>query len=104
LGGKILDRSSNPLPGATVLIVGTRNGVNSNESGDYFFNQIPNGKIKIQVSFVGFQTKIVDFEIQSGNNALDIMLESETVKLEAVSVTAQKREQQIIDVPITMTF
>ena len=102
LGGKILDGNHTPLPGATVLISGTRNGVNSNESGDYFYNQIPPGKIKIQASFVGFQTKIVDFEVQSGFNSLDITLEFEIVKLEAVSVTSQKREQQIINVPITM--
>jgi outer membrane receptor protein involved in Fe transport len=102
LSGKILDSDNAPLPGATVLIPGTRNGVNSNESGDYFFNQIPQGKIKIQASFVGFQTKIVDFEVQPGKNSLDIVLEFETIKLEAVSVTAQKREQQIIDVPIIM--
>jgi outer membrane receptor protein involved in Fe transport len=102
LSGKIIDSNNAPLPGATVLILGTRNGVNSNESGDYYFTQIPHGKTKIQASFVGFQTRIVDFEVQPGKNSLNIVLEFETIKLEPVSVTAQKREQQIIDVPITM--
>jgi len=102
LSGKILDSNNVPLPGATVLIAGTRYGVNSNESGDYFFNQIQQGKIRVQASFVGFQTKIVDFEVQPGKNSLDIILDFETVKLEPVSITAQKREQQIIDVPITL--
>ena len=100
---KYVDSDNAPLPGATILIAGTRNGVNSNESGDYFFNHLPQGKIKIQASFVGFQTKIIDFEVQPGKNSLDIILEFETVKLEAVSVTAQKRDQQIIDVPITIS-
>lgn len=103
LSGKILDGNNAPLAGATVLIVGTRNGLNSNESGDYYFKQIPEGRIKIQVSFVGFQTKIIEFEVQSRKNSLDIVLESAAVKLETVSVSAQKREQQIIDVPITMS-
>ncbi len=103
LGGKILDGNNVPLAGATILIVGTRNGLNSNESGDYYFKQIPEGRIKIQVSFVGFQTKIIEFDVQPGRNSLDIVLEFADVKLETVSVSAQKREQQVIDVPITMS-
>ena len=47
LGGKILDENNMPLAGATIIIVGTRNGLNSNESGDYYFKQIPEGRIKI---------------------------------------------------------
>ena len=102
VGGKILDTNNIPLSGATLFIVGTGKGINSNESGYYFFSRIPEGKIKIQASYVGFQTRVIDFDVQPGKNSLDIVLESEAVKLEPVSVTAQKREQQVIDVPITM--
>ena len=56
LHGKILDTDKNILPGASVIIVGTKYGVNANEAGEYLFDQIPAGNIKVQVSFVGFKT------------------------------------------------
>ena len=41
LQGKILDSDKNVLPGATVVIVGTKYGVNANESGEFLFDKIP---------------------------------------------------------------
>ncbi|MBK8881786.1 MAG: TonB-dependent receptor [Bacteroidales bacterium] len=103
LHGKILDTDKNILPGASLIIVGTKYGVNANESGDYLFDKIADGKIKIQVSFIGFKTLITEFDVQPGRNDLDLTLESDNVKLEGVTVTSQKREQQVLDVPITMS-
>ncbi len=48
--GKILDKHNNVLPGANIIIVGTKYGVNSNEAGEYLFDQIPYGKSKVQAS------------------------------------------------------
>lgn len=103
LHGKILDSGKNIMPGASITIAGTRYGVNANESGDYLFDQIPVGKITIEASFVGFKTFITDFDVQPGQNYLDLTLVNNEVKLEGVTVTSQKREQQILDVPITMS-
>jgi iron complex outermembrane receptor protein len=102
LHGKILDSDNHILPGASVIIVGSNSGVNANEAGEYLFNQLPEGNTTIQASFVGYKTKTVDFVVQSGQNKLDFTFESEEIKLDAVTVTSQKRDQQIIDVPITM--
>src|ERR1035437_2604074 len=103
LHGKIMDSNNKILPGASVIIVGTKYGVNSNEAGEYLFDQIPTGKLKVQVSFVGFKTITTDFDVQPGQNYLDLTLVNEDIKLEGVTVTSQKREQQILDVPITMS-
>ncbi len=103
LHGKIVDADNKPLPGATITMTGTKYGVNANEEGEYLLDQIPAGKLKIQASFVGFKSVTADFDVQPGRNNLDIKMESEDVKLEGVTVTSQKREQQILDVPITMS-
>jgi iron complex outermembrane receptor protein len=103
LQGKILDSNKNSLPGASVIIAGTTYGVNANEAGEYFFDKIPAGKLKVQASFIGFKTLIVDYEVQPGQNNLDLTLDYSEIKLEGVTVTSQKREQQILDVPITMS-
>ena len=103
LHGQILDSNKNILPGANVIIAGTKYGVNANEAGEYLFDQIPTGKLKVQVSFVGFKTITVDYDVQTGQNYLNLTLESDDIKLDGITVTSQKREQQILDVPISMS-
>jgi hypothetical protein len=103
LHGKILDSDKNILPGASVIIVGTKFGVNANEAGEYLLDQIPKGLLKVQVSFVGYKAVIIDFDVQPGQNTLDVILDFSDIKLEGVTVTSQKREQQVLDVPITLS-
>jgi iron complex outermembrane recepter protein len=103
LQGKILNGNKNILPGANVVIVGTKYGVNANEAGEYLFDHIPTGKLKVQVSFVGFKTITTDFDVQPGQNNLDLTLDINDIKLAGVTVTSQRREQQVLDVPITMS-
>ena len=103
LHGKILDENKNLLPGASVIIVGTFYVANVNETGEYLFSEVPTGKISLRASFVGYKKLSIDFEIKPGENQLDLTLENNTIQLEAVSVTSQKREQQILDVPITIS-
>jgi iron complex outermembrane receptor protein len=102
LQGKILDENQNALPGASVIIIGTKYGVNANASGDYLFTHIPAGDVQVQASYVGFNTLIVDYRINPGDNVLNLTLNSKGITLEGVTVTSQKREQQVLDVPITM--
>jgi outer membrane receptor protein involved in Fe transport len=103
LHGKILDSDQNALSGASLVIVGTRYGVSANEASEYLFDKLPSGKIKVQVSFVGFKTLTKEIDVQPGENYLDFTLESENIHLNSVTVTSQKRDQQILDVPITMS-
>jgi outer membrane receptor protein involved in Fe transport len=103
LRGKVQDSENNILPGASVIVVGTKYGVNANEDGEYLLDQVPQGKITIQTSYVGYQTRTIDFEVQAGENTLNFNFEKADVKLAGITVTSQKREQQMIDVPITMS-
>lgn len=102
LHGKITGSDQNALAGASIIVAGTNSGVNANEEGEYRFDKISTGKLNIQVSFVGYKTITKEVDIKSGENILDVTLESENVKLEGITVTSQKREQQVLDVPITM--
>ncbi len=82
--------------------MGTKAGVNANEAGEYRFDKVPAGKVSVQVSFVGYKTLTKEVDIKAGENTLDFILENENISLNSVTVTSQKREQQILDVPITM--
>lgn len=103
LRGKIRDADDNLLPGAHVTVLGTKKSVHANEDGEYFFYGLEQGITRIQVSFVGFKTKSVDFHLQTGNNYLNFTLDEDNIRLDEISVTSQKRNQQILDVPITIS-
>lgn len=103
LRGKIRDADENLLPGAHVTVLGTNKSVHANEDGEYFFYGLEQGITRVQVSFVGFRTKSVDFHLQTGNNYLNFTLDEDNIRLDEISVTSQKRNQQILDVPITLS-
>ena len=102
LRGKVQDVDNNIVTGANIVIAGTKYGANSNEAGEYLLTQIPAGKVKIRASFMGYETQIVEFDVKPGQNSLNFIFGKEDIKLDAVVVTSQKREQQILDVPIIM--
>ncbi|MBK6282788.1 MAG: carboxypeptidase-like regulatory domain-containing protein [Draconibacterium sp.] len=103
LRGSVYDEDENPVAGASVTIDGTIKGVNTNEVGEFIIENLVTGKARIRVSFVGFETHTTDLEIRNGQNYKDIMLTKDNIHLEPVTVFAQKREQQILDVPAAIS-
>lgn len=99
LHGTVKNIEQQPLQGASVIVAGTRFGINTNEDGQYILTGLPAGMISIMVSYVGYQTSIIDFNLQVGNNYVNFTLESDDIALEAITVTSQHREQQKLDIP-----
>ena len=74
--GRVVDDQGIPLPGATILVVETSDGVITDFDGN--FSLETNEAVTLQISFVGFDTQVVDanpgdtLEIQlTPSNALD---------------------------------
>jgi TonB-linked SusC/RagA family outer membrane protein len=82
--GKVTDGSGAPLPGANVLVVGTKRGTVTGPQGK-FSVKAEAGDKALRVSFVGFETKKVN--LQSGQNNYNITLK-EAGQLDEVVVTA----------------
>ena len=103
LKGRITDNENHILPGASVVIEGTQSGVSANEKGEYLFSRLGTGRINLQVSYVGYETATAGIEITQGENHFDVTLEKQDISITGVTVNSQKREQQLIDVPVTMS-
>lgn len=83
-----------PLPGASVLVKGTQTGTTTDFNGKYSLN-IPSDAQTLVISFVGMKQMEVAV---AGRSIIDAELESETVGLEEVVVTAigiKKSEKSI---------
>jgi hypothetical protein len=82
--GRITDEKGNAVPGATVMIKGTRSGTTTDNNGFYSIN-VPSGNNMIVISSVGMETT----EVAASTNGLqNITLNSDTKALSEVVVTA----------------
>jgi hypothetical protein len=91
LVGKVTDKENGEeLIGASVVIVGTSQGVKTNIDGEFTLNVKP-GKIDLRVSYVGYQTRTVKgIEVKAGQvNRVDIQLRAEAAQAEEIVVQAE---------------
>lgn len=101
--GKVVNSKNEPMRGASIVVKGSNLGVNTNENGEFFMNKLPSGTVSLIVSFVGYETQVVVVNLVEVNNELNVTLNRNNVVLEPVTITSQHREQQILDIPATIT-
>jgi iron complex outermembrane recepter protein len=85
--GKILDQGNLPLPGATIYIPDLNKGTISNSSGTYELANLPNGKIKIQFSFIGYTNHIETIDLKGETREINITLYQSTIEAGEVVIT-----------------
>lgn len=83
--GKVTDGSSlEPLPGANIVIKGTTTGTITNSSGEFSLN-VPSNKGTILISFVGYETKSVNYDLARTSD-LNVILESESLSVDDIVI------------------
>ncbi|RIH66620.1 TonB-dependent receptor [Mariniphaga sediminis] len=100
--GLVRDAAKAPISGACVEIEGLKRLVHTNEFGQFMISNLPGQRLRIKVSCLGYQTKTIDYMFQAGYNDHYIALDRGPVPLESAFSTAQKREQQIPDLPAAL--
>ena len=91
--GRGVDEIGNPIPGATVLIQGTTQGVATDADGRYTINTRPEDALR--VSFIGYKTEVVPLK---GKTKLNVRLNPTAENIEEVTVVAfgeQKKESVV---------
>ncbi len=96
--GAITDTDSKlPLIGAIVKVQGSNPiiGATTDENGEFRLEKIPVGRISLELSFSGYETKIIpDIEVNSGKeNVLNFTLQESIQKLDEVNITANNKEK-----------
>jgi len=85
--GKIMDQDSIKLPGAIVFIPDLNKGTVSDSSGFFELTDLPDGKIKIQFSYVGYISQIETRELSGENIKLNIILRQSTIEAGEIVVS-----------------
>ncbi|MCR4437471.1 MAG: TonB-dependent receptor [bacterium] len=91
LYGVVTDSASTkPLVGANVFLVGTAFGSSTNLDGHFSISRLPPGQYTLRVSYIGYKTKNIPVQVQSGQSyRIDAALVVDVLEGQAIVVTAQ---------------
>ncbi|MEL6616347.1 MAG: carboxypeptidase-like regulatory domain-containing protein, partial [Bacteroidota bacterium] len=85
--GTVTDETGAPLPGATVLIVGSSTGDATDLDGRYTFASAQTGEVTLEASFVGYGTARETVTLSGGTLTQDFQLAPDALGLGEVFVT-----------------
>ena len=93
IAGMIKDKATGePLIGANIVVIGTSLGAAADIEGQYSILYVPPGTYKVQVSFIGYETTIVNnvrvFIDQTAR--IDIILGQQTINADEVFIVAER--------------
>ena len=103
---KVTSLAGKPIMGASVSLLNTPFKDISDSNGQFKFNDLPEGKYELAITSLGFATSITSITILNKSNLNEVQiikLADELVQLEDVVITAQKKEELLQKVPISIT-
>jgi len=109
--GTVTDmKSGEPLPGANIVVKGTRFGAASDVNGEFFIVKIPPGKYILEATMIGFENKIIaDVLVKiKDSSRIDFKLDRAVVYMatakvkKGVPLTPPQTGQE--DVPVFIPF
>jgi len=87
VSGLITDQDNLPLAGATVFLPEINKGTVSGENGKYEISNLPNGKIKIQFSYIGYTNRIETIALNGKSLELNVSLKFSIIGTEEIVIT-----------------
>lgn len=84
VSGRVTSSDGEPLPGVSILVVGTSTGTLTDVGGNYSVG-VPNANAQLQYSFIGYETSTVTID---GRSVIDVSLQEEVTSLSEVVVIA----------------
>ena len=79
-----------PLPGANVFFANTTKGSSTNANGEFAFYNLPPGRLQLVVSFIGYETLILELKTPL-DRKLKIILKPSAKQLRGITVYGKKQ-------------
>jgi outer membrane receptor for ferrienterochelin and colicins len=97
---EVKDESDAPLVGATVTISGTTAGAITNSEGISQLDDLPEGEVEFEISFIGYEDYNIMLRFpRDHNKTIKIELEEGDEELEEVVIFTTRSSRTIIDIP-----
>ncbi len=106
ISGVVLDAEGEKLPGANVLVLGTRLGAATDLDGRFSVRDVPQGTYDLRVSLLGYTTgRIEGVEVvPADTRELTIVLNQEAIELNEVRITADRLRREASDTRSSLKF
>lgn len=102
--GTVTEANQEALVGVSVLIENTAKGTITDTEGAFELTGLEAGTYQLVFSYIGYETYRVDIPLAADETkTLSVSMLESSVTLSSVTVSAQKRDQRIQDVPIALT-
>ncbi|WGH74178.1 carboxypeptidase-like regulatory domain-containing protein [Tenacibaculum tangerinum] len=88
--GKVVDEFNNPMPFVNVVLKNTRYGTTTDDNGKFFLKTKKN-RGKLEISFIGFQTKTI--KVTQKTPYLKITLKETSNQLEEVVIVTKPKKR-----------
>ncbi|MFN4111339.1 MAG: carboxypeptidase-like regulatory domain-containing protein, partial [Ignavibacteria bacterium] len=93
--GKIVGDDNSPIPNVNLILIGTKYGTSTDLNGDFIISNIPPAKYKLQISAIGYETKVIEVNLYKTNFVeLKIKLNQAPIEIQSIIVSAQKIQSQ----------
>jgi iron complex outermembrane recepter protein len=104
ISGLVLDPAGNPIEKATVIIERTSMGTVTDKRGKFSFSNVRPGEYILKASAVGFENITKRATVYSGKECkVTCVCEESSTTLEAITVTAEKRDNLLQELPIAVS-
>ncbi len=99
--GKVIDaKTQQSLPGVNIIIKNTKKGTVSDARGCYELKNIPDGKILISISFIGYETYEYETDLNNDTIIKDFYLSPSCHNLNTVVVTGTRTPKTLKNTPV----
>ncbi|MDN3587111.1 TonB-dependent receptor [Pedobacter aquatilis] len=98
--GTVTDSKNTPVAAVTVQVLNSNASTVSNANGQFEINNIATGKVGLKFSAVGYATVVV---YARGGETIGVYLYETNQRLDEVTVSAQKTEQNVKDLPLSVS-
>jgi len=105
--GRVTDASGTALPGANVVLHDRatgrhRAGTSTDSTGAFVLHDVPPGRYRLAVSFVGYARHVESLALSAGTTVRDtIALRARSLPQDAVVVTTRRAEPQVAPVTVS---
>jgi hypothetical protein len=93
IAGRVVDRDSGePLPGVSVLIVGTATGAATNIQGEFFIINVPPGNYDLRATLVGYgPVEMKNIKVSTDlTSTVNFELSTQTIDMGTITVEAER--------------
>jgi outer membrane receptor protein involved in Fe transport len=96
IGGRVVDASGDPLPGANVTLTQTERGAATEPDGRFVIEGVPAGVHVLRVSLVGYETAEDTVDVRRGQmTQVAIRLAETTLEMESVVVESETEASRL---------